>query len=333
MRKLIVIILVLAGAWAGYWWVGAGAAERGYKAWFDARRTEGWVAEYTDLRVQGFPNRFDMVADGVALADPDTGLSWEAEQFQILTLSYKPNHLIAVWPGVQRLSTPDQKIDITSDDFKGSLVVEADPNLPLDRSSIVIKNLKMSSSAGWTSSLASANLATRQVDGQPNTHEVHFEAKDLVPASGTIQSLGADSVLPPVFEGVTLKATLGFDAPWDRLAIERARPQPTEIDLELLSAKWGEMDLQMAGKVTVDAAGLPTGDVTVKAKNWRQMVEVAKASGALAPEFESTLVGALGLIAGLSGDPETIDVPLGFSNGYMTLGPLPIGRAPVIRIR
>lgn len=333
MRKLIVIILVLAGAWAGYWWIGAGAAQRGYEAWFDTRRTEGWVADYTDLRVQGFPNRFDMVADGVALADPDTGLSWEADQFQILTLSYKPNHLIAVWPGVQRLATPDQKIDITSDDFKGSLVVEAKPNLPLDRSSFVIENMKMTSSAGWTSSLASANFATRQLDGEDNAHEVHFEAKNLVPASRFIQNLGEENLLPSVFDGVTLKARLAFDAPWDRFAIERARPQPTEIDLELLTAKWGEMDLQMAGKVVVDAAGLPNGEVTVKAKNWRQMVELAKASGALAPEFEGTLVGALGLIAGLSGDPETIDVPLGFSNGYMTLGPLPIGRAPVLRIR
>lgn len=333
MRKLIVIILVLAGLWAGYWWVGAGAAERAYAGWFDARRAEGWVAEVKDLRVQGFPNRFDMVADGITLADPDTGLAWDADAFQILTLSYKPNHLIAVWPGVQRLSTPDEKIDITSSDFKGSLIVKPAPNLPLDRASFVIEDMALRSTAGWTAQMDSATLATRQVEGRKNAHELHFEAQNVTPASDFVQSLSTDGVLPPVFEGVSLRATIGFDAPWDRAAIEDARPQPTDIKLDLLTAKWGEMDLQMAGKVTVDAAGLPEGEITVKAKNWRQMVALAKSSGALDPALESTVVGALGLIAGLSGDPETIDVPLGFSGGYMTLGPLPIGRAPVLRLR
>ncbi|MDA5095222.1 DUF2125 domain-containing protein [Aliiroseovarius sp. KMU-50] len=333
MRKLIVITLVLAGLWAGYWWVGAGATERGYIGWLDERRAEGWVADYDSLRVQGFPNRFDMVAEGLSLADPDTGLAWDAESFQILTLSYKPNHLIAVWPGVQRLSTPDQKIDITSTDFKGSLVVDPSPNLPLNRASFVIEDLALTSSQDWIAKLGHANIATRQVEGQENAHELHFEAKNLVPASSFVQSLSPEGVLPPVFEGVTLKAKLGFDAPWDLLAIERARPQPTEIDLQLLTAKWGEMNLRMAGNVTIDAAGVPEGEITVKAENWRQMVTLAKSSGLLDPAFESTVMGALGLIAGLSGDPETIDVPLGFSGGYMTLGPLPIGRAPVVRLR
>ncbi len=333
MRKLIVIIVVLAGGWAGYWWVGAGAAERGYKAWFDARRAEGWVAEYDDLRVQGFPNRFDMVARGVSLADPETGLAWDADGFQTLTLSYKPNHLIAVWPGQQRISTPDQKIDITSDDFKGSLVVGADPALPLDHSSIIMNNVRLTSDAGWTSALAHAQLATRQIDGDPTRHELYFEAKDLVPAAPFIQNLKADGVLPPLFEGVTLKAKLSFDRPWDRRAIEQARPQPTQIDLDLLTAKWGEMELQMAGKLTVDPTGQPEGKITVKAKNWRQIVATATATGALAPEFESSVIGALGLLSRLSGDPETLDIPLGFSNGLITLAGLPIGPAPVLRLR
>ncbi len=333
MRKLILVTLVLAGLWSGYWWVGAGAAERAYQGWFADRQTDGWVAEYDALRVQGFPNRFDMVADGVHLADPDSGIAWQAGIFQILTLSYKPNHLIAVWPGEQRLSTPLQNIDISAKTFKGSLVVDPAPSLPLNRTSFVIEDMALQSSLGWSAKLGMANIATRQVEGRENMHEVHLEVTDFLPPSELVRGLGADSLLPPTFDGVSLQGKLAFDAPWDRAALETARPQPTEIDLELLSATWGKMDLKLAGKLSIDAAGMPDGELTVQAKNWRQMVALASSTGALPAELESTVTGALGLIASLSGNPESIDVPLGFSGGYMTLGPLPIGRAPVIRLR
>lgn len=333
MRKLIVITLVLAGVWAGYWWVGASGAERAFAAWFDDRRTKGWVAEYDDLNVRGFPNRFDTVITGLSLADPDTGLAWDADEFQILALSYKPNHVIAVWPGVQRLSNPEQKIDITADDFKGSLVVDPAPNLPLTRATFVLENMSLASSAGWKAHLDSGQLATRLTEVDTNTHEVFFEARNLIPASGFVQSLGPDSVLPPVFEGVTVKANIGFSAPWDRFAIERARPQPRHLDLSLLTAKWGEMDVKMSGTLEIDAAGVPTGELAIKANNWRQMIAVAETSGAIAPEFVSTLTGALQFVAGLSGNRESLDVTLGFSGGYVTLGPIPIGRAPVLKIR
>ena len=39
----------------------------GLAAWFDARQAEGWVAEYADLSVQGFPNRFDTSLTDVAV--------------------------------------------------------------------------------------------------------------------------------------------------------------------------------------------------------------------------------------------------------------------------
>lgn len=333
MRKLIVITLVLAGLWAGYWWVGASSAERAFVQWFDERGPDGWVAEYDDLKVRGFPNRFDTVITGLSLADPETGLAWNAEEFQILALSYKPNHVIAVWPGVQRLSAPTQKIDITADDFKGSLVVAPHPDLPLDRATFVIENMSLVSSIGWQAHLDSGQLATRLLDADSNLHEVYFEAKNLIPASEFVQSLGPDSVLPPVFDGVTVKANIGFSAPWDRFAIEHARPQPRHLDLTLLTAKWGEMDVKMGGTLEIDEAGIPTGEIAIKANNWRQMIAVAETSGAIAPEFVSTLTGALQFVAGLSGGRESLDVTLGFSGGYVTLGPIPIGRAPVLKIR
>ncbi|GHE97724.1 hypothetical protein GCM10016455_17850 [Aliiroseovarius zhejiangensis] len=333
MRKLIVIALVLAGLWAGYWYIGARATERAFSTWVADRQTDGWVAEAGDISTRGFPNRFDTIFTDLELSDPNTGLSWVAPEFQILALSYKPHHVIAVWPGIQTIATPEQRIEISGSDLKGSIMVAPTPDLTLERSSIVLADVTMNSTAGWTSALERGQLATRQLDSGTHRHEIHFEAVNLIPASSFVQSLDADDLLPPVFEGVTLKANLDFSAPWDRTAIEKERPQITHINLSELKAKWGELELWLAGEVEVDTEGTPTGTVTVKARNWRQMIAIAQTSGALTPELASTVTGALQFVAGLSGDDTTLDVPLRLSDGRMFLGPIPIGTTPVIRIR
>ena len=101
MRVLLGVTALLGALWAGYWVVGSSAAQSGMADWFDERRAEGWVAEYDDLAVRGFPNRFDAGFTEISLADPGTGLAWQAPFFQLLALSYKPNHVIAVWPDEQ----------------------------------------------------------------------------------------------------------------------------------------------------------------------------------------------------------------------------------------
>lgn len=333
MHRLIVIALVLASLWGGYWYVGSSATERAFAAWVADRQADGWVAEAADIATRGFPNRFDTIFTDLELADPNTGLSWVAPEFQILALSYKPNHVVAVWPGTQVIATPEQRVEFSGSDVKGSIIVAPTADLSLERSSIVLADITMSSTAGWTSSMERGQLATRRLENGNNRHEVYFEATNLTPASSFVQSLDANDLLPPVFEGITLRANVDFTAPWDRAAIETARPQISYIDLNEMKAKWGELELWLAGEVDVDAQGIPTGNVTVKARNWRQMIEIARASGTLAPELVSTVTGALQFVAGLSGDENTLDVPLRLSDGRMFLGPIPIGTAPVIRIR
>ena len=137
MKRLLVVSVVGAALWSGYWLVAMRGAQAGFESWFAARRAERWQAEYAGLSVRGFPNRIDTTFDRPVLADPGTGLAWEAPFFQIFALSYRPNHVIAVWPGQQRLSTPQAKYDIASADMRASLVMAPEPALPLERGNLV----------------------------------------------------------------------------------------------------------------------------------------------------------------------------------------------------
>ena len=96
-------------------------------------------------------------------------------------------------------------------------------------------------------------------------------------------------------------------------AIEDRRPQITALDLREVNAVWGGLILRAAGELTVDAAGLPEGVLSVRAENWREMVAMAVRADLLPEQMRGTIEGLLGVVAGLSGDPEVIDAELTFS--------------------
>jgi len=333
MGKGIKLVVVVAILFAALWFGGAYALKRGLAAWFAARQGEGWVAEVADFESVGFPLRLETRLNNVELADPETGLAWRAPVFAFYAPSWNPGNITALWPGEQLIATPNEKITITSSKMQAAVAFNQTTDLNLGRIALDLVDLGLASTAGWDSSLQNGQLVMQQIDGPDFTYQVHFEATGLVPASAFLQSLSHIALLEDRIKGVTLDAVVTFDAPWDRFALEQARPQVTHVSLELLTADWGELSLWMAGALAVDGDGVPEGQITIKAKNWRQMVALAKAGGILPETMEPTLVSALGFLAGLSGDKTTLDTPLSFHNGYLAFGPLPIGPAPNLTIR
>ena len=107
-RFLTIFIVVVTLGYSAYWWAGSAAQETAWARWMEERRAAGWVADYDALEVKGYPNRFDTRLTGFTIADPRAGWAWSGPVFQVLALSYKPNHIIAVWPlrSLASLSAP-----------------------------------------------------------------------------------------------------------------------------------------------------------------------------------------------------------------------------------
>lgn len=335
MRILLTAIVVAMLGWSGFWLLASNGVKSGVSGWFDARRADGWVAEYDDLSVRGYPNRIDTSLTGLILADPETGLAWEAPFFQLLALGYKPNHVIAVWPPEQVLSTPLEKLRITSDDMRASLVLDPDTDLSLRRSTLSAENMTIDAgSEQGRTGIAALTLAAERVaiEAAP-AYRLGLRADGFAPSLPWRALLDPGGSLPDRFEALSADLTVTFDRPWDRFAIEDARPQPRRIDIRLAEARWGQLELQLAGQLEVDAEGLPEGAVMVKARNWREILQLGVQAGALPAGLAATLEDGLSLLAGLSGNPKTLDVPLEFRRGRVYLGPVPVGPAPVLRLR
>lgn len=333
MRKLIVIVLVAATAWAAYWGIGATASKKATKAWLEARRAEGWQVEYSDLKLRGFPNRFDTTITDIQLTDPETGLSWAAPFFQIFSLSYQPNHLIAAWPNTQTLSTPFQKISIKTNKMTASLKVFPNARLELDSATVVVEGAELSSSAGWQAGTDTFNLAIRQAIGKPMSYDIAAQADTLTPSDNLRNLLDAGGSLPDIIEGFRLDTEIGFKRPLDIRVIEQDRPDITTLSIKDAGATWGELQLRAKGDLSVDDEGRPTGEVAINARNWREMLALAVSAGAVPAEAASAAELGLGFLAALSGAKNSLDAPLSFSKGIIYLGPIPIGPAPTINLR
>ncbi|MBT0955877.1 DUF2125 domain-containing protein [Alphaproteobacteria bacterium KMM 3653] len=333
MRWLFRIALIAAALWGGYWFIGAKGLEKAASTWGAERRAEDWQAEWSDATVRGFPNRFDLQLTDVQLADPGTGWVWTAPFFQVLSLSYKPNHLILVWPDTQSLQTPQQRLDITGEEMRGSVVLRPGTALALDRAAFVFRGVGVTSDQGWVLSMDEARLGTQTIDSTPHARAIGFEAKTLSPPLALMEALSEIADLPRSLEAVRLSAEVTFDADWDRAAIEHRRPQPRAIDLKLAEATWGQLQLKATGEMTVDEGGLPTGDLLIKATNWRDILAIGVATGAVPQELSGLIERALSLVSQLAGHPETLDIPISFRDGRIFAGPVALGPAPVLHLR
>lgn len=333
MRLLLAIVLALAAAWAGYWFIGSTALETGIRTWFDQRRAQGWVASYDDMGVSGFPNQFVTSFTDLRLGDPASGVTWEAPFFQISTLSYTPNHFIAVWPHDQRLETPDGAFAVASSDMRASLVIEASTAVGLKRATLTATDLAVTPAqiGGAPLSATSLHLAAERDEGagDPRYH-LGLAAQDVAPPAPLVALLRTGDIVPRVIDSVVADLTVTFDAPWDRFAVQDTRPQPTRVEIRRIDATWGAMMLEASGDLDIDAMGTPMGTITVTAHHWREMLDLAQGAGLLTPDMAGNIERAL---AALESDGKVLELPLTLKTGQIWLGPLPIAEAPVLRLR
>lgn len=332
MSRIVVIVLSVFCLWMVWWAVGRIGYQKGVEAWVEDRRSQGWVADVAELETVGFPSRFDTTLSDVKLADPKTGVAWSAPFVQFLSLAYKPYQVIAVLPNEHVFSTPLQTMDIAHSEAKASLFLKPSTSLGLDRARLVVDALDVRSNRGWDVRLREGRFAAEEIAAK-NSYRVGVEVLELYPSEDMRALLDPAGILPEAVESLRLDAMLGFDAPWDRFALEKARPQVRSLLLENLSARWGDVTFRAAGELDVDEQGIPDGRITIKAVEWRQMLAMAVNAGLVPQALTNSAESGLGLLAALSGDPDTLDVPLGFSGGRMSLGPIPIGPAPLIVIR
>lgn len=330
MRKLIWLVVVLFGLWGGWWFVGSSAEERGVRAFFAAERAAGRVADYSSLGVAGFPNRFDLTVNDIALGDPAGGVTWRAPFAQVLALSYNPYHFILALPHRQEIETPEGSFTLSSERMEASVRFVPGVGFALAEAVAVVQAPGLASSLGWQASARELRLASRRAAGRPLAQEIGLQIDQIAPDAALKAMLDPSGSLPAAAGQLYLDAVAEFDAPIDRHVAGRP-PRLTDLAIKDAHFVWGPVRLSAKGGVTVGADGLPEGRVQIEAKDWRAVVDLAVGLGLLRPEIAPTVRNMLAELAAGTADPDRVELPLSFQKGWMSIGPLPLGPAPRLR--
>jgi hypothetical protein len=326
MRALLGIVLAVAALWAGYWWVGSSAVERGAVDWFAAQEAQGITARNGGIAVQGFPNRFDLTVTDPDLADPAQGIGWSAPFVQVFAMTWKPWHLIAALPNTQTLTLPDQAVTVDSSRMMASLLMHPDTAMGLNETRFEAADLALASDQGWSLTVAQVNASTLEDATKANTHRLGLSVKGIVLGDGLAKAVAAAD-LPAQLDSIHLDAHASLTAPLDRHAGE-THPALTGLDLADASLNWGALKLTAKGTLTADEAGFAQGEIAIRVEGWRRLPPLLVAVGAIKPQLAPTIARALEVMAQGGTDPQILDVVLKCAQGRMVLGPLPLGPAP-----
>jgi hypothetical protein len=329
MRKLLVTLVVLTLLWSGYWFAGASVIRSAVADLLAAQAERGVTAETAALAVAGFPNRFDLTAEGIRFADPASGVGWQAPFAQVFAMTWKPWHIIAALPPEQTVILPDQEVTIASEGLRASVRARPGLDLPLVLAVAESGPLSARSSLGWSVSLDKAVLSLAAATAAPATYDIAADIAGLAPDPALVRRLAPEGGLPAAISGFRLRATAGLTAPLDRHA-GVTKPRLATVTLSDLQLAWGEVVLTAEGGIAPDDRGLAAGRIDLTVANWRRVMPILVAAGTVRPELARTAETMLEGLAKQSGDPEVLKLPLVLKDGWMSLGPLPLGPAPAL---
>ncbi|WP_152544617.1 DUF2125 domain-containing protein [Actibacterium mucosum] len=304
MRRLFVLLLVVALGWSIYWFVAAEGTRRGFNAALDQANAQGWQITTSDVQTRGFPSRLDTTLSDVELTSPDAALTLEAAFLQILSLSYRPTHVIAVAPNDINLSVGGIPVVLKNEDMRASLSLAATPDLPLQQLSFVTEALTVSLS---DMSVSTTNLRAAISGLEDAQYRLGLAASDVA-----WPQLGGETLQ------LNMDGVLTLNNPLDRHLAQSAA-QPVALDLSRFQLNAGDGVRASLTGILNWQFGRPQGQLTLEIVNWRGFLERLQKLGLIAPEVLQGLSGQLPLIA--EGDDVTLPLPV--RNGVVYIGALP----------
>jgi hypothetical protein len=323
-------LLVIAGAYTGYWFIVAGQIEDRAAAWAQSARSDKVDVSWRRLRVAGFPGTFRVELETATL------------RYNALTPSPE-FHIPVVFATARPWDFADWRL-AARDGFGAEIAGSAErapAKLLVKRADGVVSFAR---EGGWKLWLAAQNATLEGISRilvnsadawiialpKPLRQQTEpqlalaIEARQMAlpvaiePLGGTIDELDF---------GATVKGAI----PNGRMpqALAAWRDAGGKIELESLRLKWGGLDATASGTISFDAELQPTGALSGGVQGYDEILTALVKHGQMRAADAGLARIALALLAkaGPDGKPE-IRTAFTIQNGQMFLGPAKLGKAP-----
>ena len=290
------------------WRAGVAQMEHALAAWVDERRAAGLDISHGAVKAAGYPLALRVHIDAPEIAAPGVW-RWRGTGLSIDAPPYGFDRLIFLPAGIQSIRIGNEpEWRITADRLRA--VIAADK------------------ARDWAFSMSVENAdAVRTADGAHVA--VDRMNADLAPAAGDLSTLvlnfaatgvdGAAGAASFRVDGVETTAALtqthALSGP-DAAALWRAAQGA--LIIKALNARAGETALSLAGEITLDEAGDPSGALHADITNPAGLADQLRAAGVLTAEDAEAAAAGLTLMAIAGGGK--ISAPVELSDGSVHIG-------------
>jgi hypothetical protein len=323
-------LLVIAGAYAGYWYAVAGQIEDGVVAWAQSSRADKIDVSWRNIRVTGFPGAFRVELETALLRDDAVTPSPEIRMPSISGTARPWN--FADW----RLNAPR---GLTAE------IARIGERVPAKLSAQSAEGtVSVDPAGGWTTRL---RLQSPVVEAGPRIRVNTVDVSVAMPLKPPTRERNAKLVLTLDARDVELPVAIGplgdrideFDLggtikgpiPSGKLSEALAvwRDAGGTIELDKLHLRWGTLGATASGTMTLDQELQPSGALSGAVSGYDQILVALAESGQMRATDAGLARIALGLLAkpGPDGKPE-VKTAFAIRNGQMFLGPARLGKAP-----
>ena len=212
---------------------------------------------FSDLRVRGYPNRFDATFYDLAISDPAAEIGWRAPFFQLLVLSYATDHVIAVWPETQTLDLSGRSHTVRSNGLKASFETSGNDS---EIQQIVVESERISM-AGLPFAVASLLFAVRQNAGTEHTYDFSLSASlPEAPENETVELL---LETPRGAGSITAIASLELDRAMGAATCAGEAGSVVGLTVSDVSLSWPTLSISSEAELAFDTDGLASGSISL----------------------------------------------------------------------
>lgn len=330
MRKIVWSVAILALLWLGYWLAGYLLIRTAARSVLAEQVSAGTLEPGAEATAGGFPGAFALDLANLRAQAADGAQGWDAPEVQLHVPAWAPWSAELDLKGHLRVTDALQEITLTGEGVETGLAASPRTSLPLASWYAEGAELLLSSTLGWSLTAAELRLVATRAEDDDSAYVLTGLLRGLSPDPAFLAQLAGQSALPDVLGDITLAGRVELTAPLDRMALIRS-PGVKRVLLDGFRAEWGPVVAEASGEVTAEASGLAEGRIMIRIANWRELLPALRAGGAVTDEFAPTAERLLEALAAASGDPDVLDMPLTFAEGFMSLGPFPLGPAPLLR--
>ncbi|MDX8349908.1 DUF2125 domain-containing protein [Cognatiyoonia sp. IB215446] len=327
MARLIIWTLILVLLYGGYWFGVTRTLDQVIRNGLTQARAQGWQVEFETLETSGFPGDFDLKGSDIDIVAAGNVWAWQAPNLRLSAPSLQPTRLAAELPNTQTLHLGDQSFQIESDVLELTAATQFNMALQFDAAHITAKETRIRADAGWQAGLDNAIGAVTATPNQDRTYDLDVTASGITFPISVVQQVDPTGTLANVVDQLALDAAVTLDRTLDRHAFADPNDQPVleRIVLHQFDMRWGDIGLQASGAFDVDATGAPDGRITFRTAEWQTIIDLCVAMGAIDRGVAPTLSN---MARGMVNADGVLVVPINFSDGFMSMGLLPLGPAP-----